>query len=149
MTKCKPHARYAALAALASLAACASSGQGKLKQSVYDIDSAYHVVAEPMPDVMAGKLPGVTLTNAEKALVKSASQTVFNEITSLEASIEGGKSITSTAVSALETDFASFETCWTGVKAGQQPSACADIATTATATTTNATTTTTTTIAGN
>ncbi|MBE7619331.1 hypothetical protein GL297_06760 [Komagataeibacter sp. FXV2] len=117
---------------LCGLAACASSAQGKLKQSVYDIDSAYHVAAEPMPDVMAGKMPGVTLTDAEKALVKSASQSVFNEITSLETSIEGGKSITATAVSALETDFASFEVCWTGVKAGQQPSACADIATTTT-----------------
>ncbi|POF63599.1 hypothetical protein CFR73_09790 [Novacetimonas maltaceti] len=132
MTKRVTPARCAALSVLCGLAACASSGQGKLKQSVYDIDSAYHVMAEPMPDVMAGKLPGVTLTDAEKTLVKSASQSVFNEITSLETSIEGGKSITATAVSALETDFASLEACWTGVKAGQQPSACAGLATTIT-----------------
>ena len=129
MTTCKPRARYAALAALAGLAACASSPQGKLRQSVYDIDSAYHVIAAPMPDVMAGRLPGVTLTAAEKTLVKSASQGVFDEIASLETSIAGGSSITATAVSALEADFASFETCWTGVKAGQQPPACAGIAT--------------------
>ncbi|WP_239021382.1 hypothetical protein [Novacetimonas cocois] len=124
------------MALLAGLGACASSGQGKLKQSVYDIDSAYHVIAAPMPDVMAGGLPGVTLTDAQKALVKTASQSVFNEITSLETSIEGGKSVTSAAVSALETDFASFEACWTGMKAGQQPTACAAAATTTTTTTT-------------
>ena len=136
----RPNMRPVILVLACGLAACASSGQGKLKQSVYDIDSAYHVMAAPMPDVMAGKLPGVTLTDAQKALVKSASQSVFNEVTSLETSIEGGQSVTATAVSALEADFASFETCWTGVKAGQQPSACADIATTATTTTTTTTT---------
>lgn len=132
----RPNMRPVILVLACGLAACASSGQGRLKQSVYDIDSAYHVMAAPMPDVMAGKLPGVTLTDAEKTLVKSASQSVFNEVTSLETSIAGGQSVTATAVSALEADFASFETCWTGVKAGQQPSACADIATTATTTTT-------------
>mgnify|MGYP003363069935 CR=1 FL=1 len=136
----RPNMRPVILVLACGLAACASSGQGKLKQSVYDIDSAYHVMAAPMPDVMAGKLPGVTLTDAQKALVKSASQSVFNEVTSLETSIAGGQSVTATAVSALEADFASFETCWTGVKAGQQPSACADIATTATTTTTTTTT---------
>jgi len=142
----RPNLRPVILVLACGLAACASSPQGKLRQSVYDIDSAYHVIAAPMPDVMAGRLPGVTLTAAEKTLVKSASQGVFDEIASLETSIAGGSSITATAVSALEADFASFETCWTGVKAGQQPPACADIATTATTTTA---TTTTTTTAGN
>lgn len=116
-----------AIVALGCLTACADTAQGKLRQTVYDVDSAYHVLAAPMPDVMAGKVPGVTLTDTQKAIAKRASQTVFNEIQSLETSIEGGESITQTAVSALQTDFASFETCWAGLKTGTTPDACAAI----------------------
>lgn len=114
-----------ALGLLPLLAACADTAQGKLRQTVYDVDSAYHVLAKPMPDVMTGQVPGVALTDTQKAIAKRASQTVFNEIQSLETSIEGGNSITQTAVSALQTDFASFETCWAGLKTGTTPNACA------------------------
>lgn len=114
-----------ALGLLPLLAACADTSQGKLRQAVYDVDSAYHVLANPMPDVMAGKVPGVALTDTQKTIAKAASQTVFNEIQSLETSIEHGNSITQTAVSALQADFASFETCWTGLKTGTTPDACA------------------------
>lgn len=116
------------LAAMAlGLAACASTAQGKLRQAVYDVDSAYHVLATPIPDVMAGKVPGITLSANQKLIAKAASQSVFNEIQSLETSIEAGKSITETAVSALQADFASFSACWTGLKAGTTPAACAAI----------------------
>ncbi|ARW10036.1 hypothetical protein [Acetobacter ascendens] len=118
---------FLALGLLPLLAACADTSQGKLRQAVYDVDSAYHVLAHPMPDVMAGKVPGVALTDTQKAIAKTASQTVFNEIQSLETSIEGGNSITETAVTALQTDFASFETCWAGLKTGTTPDACAAI----------------------
>lgn len=104
-----------ALGLLPLLAACADTSQGKLRQAVYDVDSAYHVLANPMPDVMAGKVPGVALTDTQKTIAKAASQTVFNEIQSLETSIESGNSITQTAVSALQADFASFETCCTAL----------------------------------
>ncbi|GCD59343.1 hypothetical protein NBRC3280_1856 [Acetobacter pasteurianus NBRC 3280] len=116
-----------ALGLLPLLAACADTAQGKLRQTVYDVDSAYHVLANPMPDVMAGKVPGVALTDTQKAIAKRASQSVFNEIQSLETSIEGGNSITDTAVNALQTDFASFKTCWAGLKTGTTPDACAAI----------------------
>lgn len=115
---------FFALGLLPLLAACADTTQGKLRQTVFDADSAYHVLANPMPDVMAGKVPGVALTDTQKTIAKRASQTVFNEIQSLETSIEAGSSITQTAVSALQTDFASFETCWAGLKTGTTPDAC-------------------------
>ncbi|WP_339077819.1 hypothetical protein QQM41_04385 [Acetobacter sp. AC2005] len=118
---------FLALGLLPLLAACADTSQGKLRQAVYDVGSAYHVLANPMPDVMAGNVPGVTLTDTQKAIAKRASQTVFNEIQSLETSIEGGDSITQTAVSALQADFASFETCWAGLKTGTTPDTCAAI----------------------
>ncbi|GBR55811.1 hypothetical protein AA18889_0335 [Acetobacter senegalensis DSM 18889] len=114
-----------ALGLLPLLAACGTTKQAKLNQTVFDVDSAYHVLANPMPDVMAGKVPGMALTDTQKDIAKRASQTVFNEIQSLETSIEGGNSITQTAVSALQTDFASFETCWAGLKTGTTPDACA------------------------
>lgn len=114
-----------ALGLLPLLAACADTAQGKLRQTVFDVDSAYHVLANPMPDVMAGKVPGVALTDRQKAIAKRASQTVFNEIQSLETSIENGKSLTQTAVGALQVDLASFETCWAGLKTGTTPDACA------------------------
>ena len=116
---------FLALGLLPLLAACADTSQGKLRQAVYDVDSAYHVLANPMPDVMAGKVPGVALTDTQKTIAKAASQTVFNEIQSLETSIESGNSITQTGVNALQADFASFETCWTGLKTGATPDACA------------------------
>lgn len=141
-----PASRPTGLTALACLigtglllTACGSTSQVKLKQSVYDLESAYDVMAEPMPDVMAGKVPGVTLSDADKALIKQASQTVYNEIATLQTAIDGGKSLTSTAVSGLETDFASFQTCWTGVQGGTVPTSCTDLVpatTTATTTTT-------------
>ncbi|AHI24175.1 hypothetical protein H845_211 [Komagataeibacter xylinus E25] len=118
------------------LTACGSTSQVKLKQSVYDLENAYDVLAEPMPDVMAGKVPNVTLSDANKALIRKASQTVYNEIATLQTAIDGGKSLTSTAVSGLETDFASFQTCWTGVQAGTVPTSCTDLVPATTTTTT-------------
>ncbi|MFT8896255.1 MAG: hypothetical protein ABF968_04750 [Acetobacter sp.] len=115
------------LAPLVVLAACATSAQGKLRQATYDLASAYHVLANPMPDVMAGKVPGVTLTDDQKAIAKRASQTVFNEISSLEESISSDQTITETAVSAAQTDLASFTACWTGLKQGQTQDACQKI----------------------
>ncbi|AKR49417.1 hypothetical protein [Acetobacter pasteurianus] len=114
-----------ALGLLPLLAACGTTKQAKLNQAVFDTDSAYHVLATPMPDVMAGKVPGVALTDTQKAIAKRASQSVFNEIQSLETSIENGNSITQTGVNALQTDFLSFETCWAGLKTGTTPDACA------------------------
>lgn len=115
------------LGLLTLLTACADTSQGKLRQIVYDIESAYHVLAAPMPDVFAGRVPGVALTDTQKAIAKRASQTVFNEIASLEMSIENGKSITQTAVSAVQADLASFEACWDGLKTGTTPDACVAI----------------------
>ncbi|ASC05606.1 hypothetical protein S101468_01348 [Acetobacter pasteurianus subsp. pasteurianus] len=118
---------FLALGLLPLLAACGATPQAKLNQTVFDVDSGYHVLANPMPDVMAGKVPGVALTDTQKDIAKRASQTVFNEIQSLETSIESGKSLTQTAVGALQADFASFETCWAGLKTGTTPDACAAI----------------------
>ena len=114
-----------ALGLLPLLAACGTTNQAKLNQAVFDVDSAYHVLANPMPDVMSGKVTGKPFTTEQKTIAKLASQTTFNEIQSLETSIENGNSITDTAVSALQTDLASFETCWAGLKTGATPDACA------------------------
>ena len=113
---------------LLAVSACASTSQGKLRQAVYDMDSAYHILANPMPDVMAGKVPGVTLTDTQKILVKRASQTVFNELSTLNTSVQNGDSITETAVAAAQTDLASFTACWSGVKTGITPAECTALA---------------------
>lgn len=105
-----------AVAFMFLLSACADGTQAKLRQTVYDMASAYHVAANPMPDVMAGKVPGVTLTDDQKSLVKRASQTVFNELSVLEQSVANGDTLTQTAVSAVQADISSFTTCWSGLK---------------------------------
>ncbi|MFT8444896.1 MAG: hypothetical protein ABF751_00125 [Acetobacter orientalis] len=110
---------------LVAVVACANTAQGKLRQTVFNLDSAYHLLANPMPDVMAGKVPGVTVSDADKVLIKRASQTVFNQLSALETSIEAGKSITETAVSSLQADFSSLTTCWLGAKEGTMPTTCA------------------------
>lgn len=113
---------------LVALAACASTADGKLRQAVYDIATAYNVLAAPMPDAFAGNIPGVTLTDGQKAVARRASQTVYNELSTLETSITSGGTVTQAAVAALQADFASFTTCWTGLKAGTTtPDACAAI----------------------
>jgi hypothetical protein len=119
-----------------SLAACANTTQGKLRQAVYDLDSAYHLIANPMPDVLAGKVPGVTVSAEHKLLIQSASQTVFNEISALEKSVEAGDSVTETAVAAAQADLASFTACWSGLKSGTVPDACKEISASTTSTTT-------------
>lgn len=110
---------------LLATVACANTAQGKLRQTVFNLDSAYHLLANPMPDVMAGKVPGVTVSDADKVLIKRASQTVFNQLSALETSIEAGNSITETAVSSLQTDLSSLTNCWLGAKAGAIPDTCA------------------------
>lgn len=110
---------------LVAVVACANTAQGKLRQTVFNLDSAYHLLANPMPDVMAGKVPGVTVSDADKVLIKRASQTVFNQLSALETSIEAGSSITETAVSSLQADFSSLTACWLGAKSGTMPTTCA------------------------
>lgn len=113
---------------LLAVSACASTSQGKLRQAVYDMDSAYHILANPMPDVMAGKVPGVTLTDTQKTLVKKASASVFTELSALNKSAEAGDSLTETAVSAVQADVAAFTACWLGVKSGTTPTECTTLA---------------------
>ena len=130
----KKYAVAGSLAALCLLCACAQTAQGKLRQAVYDTASAYHLLASPMPDVMAGHVPGVSLSAAQKALARKASQSVLDELSALELSIQNGNTLAETAVAALQADFAAFSTCWTGLAAGSMPVACTPTATSATST---------------
>lgn len=107
-----------------SLTACGDTPQAKLRQTVFDAASVYHVAATPMPDVMAGKVAGVHLTDEQKSLVKKSSQTVVNELTVLETAIQNNNTLTQTSVSGLQSALLSFQTCWAGVKAGTIPDAC-------------------------
>ncbi|WP_338332018.1 hypothetical protein [Acetobacter sp. LMG 32666] len=125
----KNYAGVACLAALSLLCSCAQTAQGKLRQAVYDTASAYHLLASPMPDVMAGHVPGVSLNAAQKTLARQASQTVLNELAAFDQSIQAGSTLTETAVAALQADFASFSACWSGLTAGTTPAGCAAIAT--------------------
>ncbi|MFT9088686.1 MAG: hypothetical protein ABF436_08815 [Acetobacter okinawensis] len=124
------------LAALCLLGACAQTAQGKLRQAVYDTASAYHLLANPTPDVMAGHVPGVSLSAAQKSLARQASQSVLNELAALEQSIQNNDTLSQTAVAALQADFASFSTCWTGLRQGSTPSSCTTVTTPASQTTT-------------
>ena len=106
------------------LTACGATPRAKMRQTVFDVASAYHVAASPMPDVMAGKVPGVSLTDEQKMLVRKSSQTVVNELTALELDIHNNSSLTQTSISGLQAALLSFQTCWAGVKAGTIPDAC-------------------------
>lgn len=116
------------VSSVALLSACAETTSGKLNQTVYDLDSAYHTLAVTMPDVMEGKVPGITLTEDQKTLIKKSSQSVFNEIQSLEDSIQAGNTLTETSVSALQTDFATLQECWIGLKTGTTSTSCNSLA---------------------
>lgn len=53
----KNYVKAGSLAVLCLLCSCAQTAQGKLRQAVYDTASAYHLLASPMPDIMAGRKP--------------------------------------------------------------------------------------------
>lgn len=53
----KNYVKAGSLAVLCLLCSCAQTAQGKLRQAVYDTASAYHLLASPMPDIMAGTCP--------------------------------------------------------------------------------------------
>ena len=84
------------------LTACGATPRAKMRQTVFDVASAYHVAASPMPDVMAGKVPGVSLTDEQKMLARKSSQTVVNELTTLELAIHNNSSLTQTAFPACK-----------------------------------------------
>ncbi|WP_086647377.1 hypothetical protein [Acetobacter sp. DsW_54] len=131
----KNYVKAGSLAVLCLLCACAQTAQGKLRQVVYDTASAYHLLASPMPDIMAGRVPGVSLSAGQKALARKASQSVLDELSALEQSIQAGNTLAETAVAALQADFAAFSTCWSGLTAGSTPAACTLATTASTATT--------------
>ncbi|MFT8863392.1 MAG: hypothetical protein ABF916_10435 [Acetobacter fabarum] len=131
----KNYVKAGSLAVLCLLCACAQTAQGKLRQAVYDTASAYHLLASPMPDIMAGRVPGVSLSVGQKALARKASQSVLDELNALEQSIKAGNTLAETAVAALQADFAAFSTCWSGLTAGSTPAACTLATTASTATT--------------
>ncbi|MFT9419203.1 hypothetical protein [Acetobacter sp.] len=139
----KNHVKAGSLVALCLLCSCAQTAQGKLRQAVYDTASAYHLLASPMPDVMAGHVPGVNLSAGQKALARKASQSVLDELSALEQSMQAGNTLAETAVAALQADFAAFSTCWSGLTGGNTPTTCTMATTTGTATDTTTVTTTT------
>lgn len=120
--------KYISLLLLLSVAACASTSQGKLRQVVYDMNSTYHVLASPMILVMSGQVPGIKLTDTQISLVKRASQTVFNELSSLNNSVQTDKNISETTVMATQTNLSSLLACWTGIKSGSTPAECTALA---------------------
>ncbi|MCH4025047.1 MAG: hypothetical protein LKH76_05005 [Acetobacter fabarum] len=131
----KNYIKAGSLAVLCLLCACAQTAQGKLRQAVYDTASAYHLLASPMLDIMAGHVPGVSLSAGQKALARKASQSVLDELSALEQSIQAGNTLVETAVAALQADFAAFSTCWSGLTVGSTPAACTMATTASTATT--------------
>ncbi|GBQ33005.1 hypothetical protein GOB83_07775 [Acetobacter fabarum] len=131
----KNYVKAGSLAVLCLLCSCAQTAQGKLRQAVYDTASAYHLLASPMPYIMAGHVPGVSLSAGQKALARKASQSVLDELSALEQSIQAGNTLAETAVAALQADFAAFSTCWSGLTAGNTPAACTLAKTASTATT--------------
>ena len=108
--------------------ACADTTQGKLRQTIYDMNSTYHVLANPVPDIIAGKVPGVRLTDSQVILIKRASQSVFNELSALNISVQADQTLKETAVAAAQNSLASLVTCWSGLKAGTTPAACSALA---------------------
>lgn len=124
----KPHAFEGAFVALVTgalmvplmlmlfLTGCGSDGASKTRQGVYDLESAYHVFAAPMPDILAGKVAGISLTPAQIVMAKNASQTVSNEIDALVSDVQAGKTVTQTALDAVQADMESFVVCWAALK---------------------------------
>lgn len=96
---------------------------------------AVFVRANRAGQVASGRVPGVSLSAGQKALARKASQSVLDELSALEQSIQAGNTLAETAVAALQADFAAFSTCWSGLSAGSTPAACTLATTAITATT--------------
>lgn len=111
-----------------TLSACADTSQGKLKQALYDEAAIYHASALTLPDVMEGKVKGINLTDAQKNVIKKASQSVYTQLSSLTDDVANNKDLSTTAVDQVSTNISVFKACWNGLQSGTAiPQSCLDL----------------------
>lgn len=109
-----------------ALSGCAQkeSTQTILKQSVYNLETTYTIVAESAMPFVTGEIPGVKVSQADKELMFRASNTLYSEIQSLKESIDKNEPLSITLVNAVEVDLQSFVNCWADIRSGKDPTAC-------------------------
>lgn len=125
----KSKVKIALLAMLGFLGACShETTQERLKQIIFNADDTYQLSAMALIPLLEDKVPGITLTEDQKAILKRASNLLAIELNSASQSIAKGDTISEVLVNTIDNSVKSYAACLEKIKTNNSmPSLCVTI----------------------
>ena len=125
----KSKVKIALLGMLGFLSACShETNQERLKQIIFNADDTYQLSAMALIPLLEDKVPGVTLTEEQKAILKRASNILAMELNSASQSIAKGDTISEVLVNTIDNSVKSYAACLEKIKTNNSmPSLCVTI----------------------
>lgn len=125
----KSKVKIALLGMLGFLGACShETNQERLKQIIFNADDTYQLSAMALIPLLEDKVPGVTLTEDQKAILKRASNLLAIELNSASQSIAKGDTISEVLVNTIDNSVKSYAACLEKIKTNNSmPSLCVTI----------------------
>ena len=125
----KSKVKIALLGMLGFLGACShETNQERLKQIIFNADDTYQLSAMALIPLLEDKVPGITLTEDQKAILKRASNVLAIELNSASQSISKGDTISEVLVNTIDNSVKSYAACLEKIKTNNSmPSLCVTI----------------------
>ena len=125
----KSKVKIALLGMLGFLGACThETNQERLRQIIFNADDTYQLSAMALIPLLEDKVPGVTLTEDQKAILKRASNLLAIELNSASQSIAKGDTISEVLVNTIDNSVKSYAACLEKIKTNNSmPSLCVTI----------------------
>lgn len=125
----KSKVKIALLGMLGFLGACShETNQERLRQIIFNADDTYQLSAMALIPLLEDKVPGVTLTEDQKAILKRASNLLAIELNSASQSIAKGDTISEVLVNTIDNSVKSYAACLEKIKTNNSmPSLCVTI----------------------
>ena len=125
----KSKVKIALLGMLGFLGACThETNQERLRQIIFNADDTYQLSAMALIPLLEDKVPGVTLTEDQKAILKRASNVLAIELNSASQSIAKGDTISEVLVNTIDNSVKSYAACLEKIKTNNSmPSLCVTI----------------------
>ena len=125
----KSKVKIALLGMLGFLGACShETNQERLRQIIFNADDTYQLSEMALIPLLEDKVPGVTLTEDQKAILKRASNILAMELNSASQSIAKGDTISEVLVNTIDNSVKSYAACLEKIKTNNSmPSLCVTI----------------------
>ena len=125
----KSKVKIALLGMLGFLGACThETNQERLRQIIFNADDTYQLSAMALIPLLEDKVPGVTLTEDQKAILKRASNILAMELNSASQSIAKGDTLSEVLVNTIDNSVKSYAACLEKIKTNNSmPSLCVTI----------------------